>query len=121
IEQPSAAAADGKDEAERDHAADEVARNHHPLAVEAVEHHAGGGPDQHGGDRAREHDAAHYHAGTCGRHGKAEYSDVVEVIADLAHHLADPRVAVVAVPFEQREEGVQPAVSWRTVMAAMNS
>ena len=32
-----------------------------------------------------------------GLHRQAEYGDVIEVIADFTHHLANPRVAVVPV------------------------
>ena len=56
-----------------------------------------------------------------GGHRQAEHGDVVEVVADFAHHLADPRVAVVAVLAQQRDECVQPIRSSRTVIARMKS
>ena len=36
-----------------------------------------------------------------------EDGDVVEVVADFAHDLADPRIAVVVVAAQEREERVQ--------------
>ncbi len=92
---------DREDEAERHHGAHQVARDHHALAVEAVEQDARQRSGQNRRDGARQHHAGHHHAAMgLGQH-QAEDGDVVEVIADLAHHLPDPRIAVVVVLAQQ--------------------
>ena len=101
VEQPGARLVDGEHEGQRQNGADEVARDHDALAVEAVESHAGDGAGQHGGDGAREHDAAHHQPRAAFFHDQGEDGDVVEVVADFAHHLAHPGVAVVAVLAQQ--------------------
>ena len=42
-----------------------------------------------------------------GLHRQAEYGNVVEVIADFTHHLADPGVAVVAVLAQELAKIIQ--------------
>ena len=108
-----------QDERHGHHGADQVARDHDLLAVQPVEHHARHRPDQHRRDGAREHHAAHHQPGIGVRHRQAEDGDVVEVVADFADHLAGPGVAIVAVVPQQRDEGVQPMDSSRTVIARM--
>ena len=81
--------------------AHQVARDHHALAVEAVEKDAGQRTGQDGRDGARQHHAGDHHAIVGLGQDKAENGDVVEVIADLAHHLADPRIAVIVVAAEK--------------------
>ena len=77
--------------------ADQVAGQHDALAVKAVEDHAGQGPRHDRRYGSRQHDAAHHEAGMGGLHRQAEHRNVVEVIAELADHLADPGVAIIAV------------------------
>ena len=98
VDQPGLGTIDREDETERHHGAQQVARNHHALPVEAIEQHAGQRPCQNRGNRARQHHAGHHHTVVSLRQHQAKDGDVVEVIADLAHHLADPRIAVVVVP-----------------------
>jgi hypothetical protein len=43
------------------------------------------------------------------------------MVADFADYLADPGIAIVAVGAQQRDEGIQPTVSSRTVILRMKS
>jgi hypothetical protein len=103
-QQPRLGVVHREHEAERDYRAQQVAADHHEATVGPVEQHAGERPDEDGGHRAREHHAAHHEPRSGRVQRQAEHGDVVEVIADLRHHLAEPRVPVVAVGAEQGEE-----------------
>ena len=93
-----------QDETECEHGAYQIARDHDVLAVQTIEHHAGDGPGEHGGNGARQHDAAHRKTGVgVGQH-QAEDGDVIEMVADLADDLAAPHVAVVAILAEEGAE-----------------
>ena len=79
------------------HRANQVAGQHDPLTVKAVQDHAGQGTRHDRRYGSRQHDAAHHEARMGGLHRQAEHRDVVEVIAELAYHLANPGVAIIAV------------------------
>src|SRR5579872_6536534 len=81
--------------------ADEVARDHDVLAIEAVEKHSGDGSGEDRWNSARKHDAAHYKARLGDSQGQAEDGDIVEVIADLADYLAGPGIPVISVLAQQ--------------------
>ena len=85
--------------------ADQVAGDHDPLAVHAVEQHAGDGTGEHGGNRAASMTPLTTRPELRIGQRQAEYGDVVEVIADLADHLADPGVAIVVIGPQQLLEG----------------
>ena len=109
VKHPGFAAVYTEDKTECEHGAHQVARDHDVLAVQAIEHHAGDGPREHGGDGARQHHSTHGKTGIgIGQH-QAEDGDVIEMIADLTHHLAAPHVAVVGIlPKKRAKREHQP-------------
>lgn len=107
VEQPRPRLVDGRDEPEGDDHPDQVGRDHHLAAVEAVEDHARHRRGKHRRHRPREHHAADDEAGPGGGERQAEDGDVVEVIADFRDHLAGPGVTVVAVVLEEAEKAGQ--------------
>lgn len=110
IQHPYAVRYDSKDEAESDERADEIAGDHDPLAVPAIEHHSGQRPHGDRRDGARQQHAGHHHARMGKLHGQREDGDAVEVIADFADNLARPHEAIIAIPAKQLEEFAhQPA------------
>ena len=104
IKQPGTRLVHGEDEAEGDHGAHQVARDHDFLAIQPVEHDTGDGARQDSGNRARKHHAADHQAGAGGLHHQAEDRDVVEVVADFADHLAQPRISVIGIVAQQVDE-----------------
>ena len=69
-------------------ARDHIARDHHPLAVETVEQHAGDRTRRQHRHRARQKNARDDEPRVRVLHRETHHRDVVEVIANLAHHLA---------------------------------
>ena len=113
VEQPGRVAFDGEDEAQRHDGADQVADDHDLFAIEAVERHSGERAGQHRGDGARQQDAAHHQSRARGGHRQAEDRDVIEMVADFAHHLPHPGVAIVAIAAQQRDKRLHRARSLR--------
>ena len=109
IEKPDLAVEDGRDEAERDDTAYEVAGDHDAAAVEAVESDTGKWAGQDGGDGAGQHQSGDDGAGMRQSHGEAQDGDVVEMISDFADDLTYPSEAVVSIAAKQEEEIVHPA------------
>ena len=110
IQHPYAVRYGGKDEAQSDKRTNQIAGDHDPLAVEAVENHAGQRAHGDRRDGARQQHAGHHHARMGKLHGQGKDGDAVEVIADFADNLARPHEAVIAIPAEQLEKFAhQPA------------
>ena len=104
VEQRVVLAVHTKHETKRNNEPQQIAGDHHALAVETVKSHTGKRPGNDGGQRAGDHDAGHGQPGTGVRKGQAEHRDVVEVVADFRNNLAHPRVAAVGVGSENLKE-----------------
>ena len=95
---------DGGNETERQHAARQVACDHDFATIEAVEQHARERAHRNCRNGARKQDAGHRRAVVRLLHGEAQHRDIVEVVADFAHDLSEPGVAVIAIaPQDLRE------------------
>src|SRR5262249_37780587 len=103
-----------QDEAQGHDGADHVARDHHPLAVEAIEQDAGDGAGQHSRNSARQHHATDSESRARVGQNQAEDGDVVEVIAYFTNHLAHPGVAIIAIVLQDTQEGGHQPRSVRT-------
>src|SRR5438132_12180153 len=108
---------DRQDEEPGDQRPDKVARDHHALAIHAVENHASQRPGEHGRNCARQHDTADRQPGSRSGYREAENGNVVEVVPDFADDLPDPGVPVIPVALEEGEEGGQPTDSSLTVIS----
>jgi len=104
IQQPGLLVSDCGDEAQGDNGARQVARDHDTAPVEAIEQYAGKGSSGNCGNGTRQHNARDHRAAVRIGNGKAEYCDVVEVIANLANDLPHPHEAIVAVACKQLGE-----------------
>jgi hypothetical protein len=101
IQQVRAVPLECNDEAQRHHRPDQIAGHHNPLAVETVQQNARQRAHHYRWNRPREHHSRHHHARVAVLHGQAEHRDIIEVVPNLAHHLAAPREAIVAIAPQQ--------------------
>lgn len=90
----------GRNKAERNDAPYQVTGNHNALAIEAIEQNACQRAREHCRYGSRQHQGGNDAAAMCLLNREAQDRNVVEVVANFADNLAQPRKSVVTVMTE---------------------
>src|SRR5262249_48089084 len=79
------------------------------LAINTIEHDSRDRAAHHGEDGACHENPRDHQARACIGQGQGKYRNVVEVVADFAHHLTGPYRAVIAIGAQQGAESLHNA------------